>query len=92
MMDQVETIWGYRLEDGTEVWEVDHGHDGIWTPALPAQGIPAIDLYSGQERDAIRKALNNAGHVNAEVMCGDLASGDLSEIGVSQSESTPDTH
>lgn len=91
MTDKSEIVWGYRLEDGTEVWEVDHEHDGVWTPAMPDQGIPAVDLYSGQERDAIRRALDLAGHPSAEVLQGNFASGNLSVADVSQPEPSTDT-
>lgn len=60
--------WGYRLPDGTTQWAYAHGTDGTWTSADAEKGIPAIDIYDGQEYSAIRQALDAAGHLDAVVI------------------------
>ena len=52
--------WGYRLSDGREVWEMDHGSDGLWIPSDHDAGIDAIDLWPGAESVAIYRALDRA--------------------------------
>ena len=53
--------YGYRLEDGTESWQINHGTDGSWTAHDAAHNIAAIDMYDGSEVEAIYAALDEAG-------------------------------
>lgn len=60
--------WGFRLPDGRVEWEIDHGTDGTWTSFVPEHGLDAIDLYEGNEYEAIRSALDAAGLTDAVVL------------------------
>ena len=54
--------WGYRLSDGTEAWESDHGTDGSWIKYDFQHKIAAVDIYDdGSEAGAIYHALDQAG-------------------------------
>jgi len=53
--------YGYRLSDGTESWQINHGTDGSWTAYDSERGIEAIDMYDGSEVTAIYAALDKAG-------------------------------
>jgi hypothetical protein len=53
--------YGWRLADGTEEWASSFGTDGVWTSYDSAHGIEAIDMYDGQEVEAIYKELDRAG-------------------------------
>lgn len=58
-----ETQWyeyGYRTERLGDVWPVDYGTDGAWTSAYPEFGLGAIDMYDGQEVEAIRREITRA--------------------------------
>lgn len=59
--------WGYRLSGGEEVWEIDHGTDGSWTPARPDLNMSNVDIYSGNEYGALRRALDQAGLTDSVV-------------------------
>lgn len=71
-MDAEETFyeWGYRLRPSSharEIWAVDHGPDGYWTPAIPDLRMPAVDIYDGSEEAALRRALADA-QISADVV------------------------
>lgn len=58
--------YGYRITAGKgagrEVWEIDHGPDGVWTPYQPDLGIKEVDLYADTDAVAkIRRVLDAAG-------------------------------
>jgi len=53
--------YGYRLDDGVEVWAGDYGTDGSWTAHDPKRGIQAVDMYDGNEVEAIYRELDRAG-------------------------------
>lgn len=59
---ETRTEWGYRVGP-EEVWEIDHGMDGSWTPWRPDLGLGHVDVYSDEQapRD-IRAELDRAGH------------------------------
>lgn len=53
--------YGYRLADGTEVWEFEHGSDGRWISSGSILNLPVVDLYEGSEVAAIYLMLERAG-------------------------------
>lgn len=53
--------YGYRTEQTGDAWPIDYGPDGSWIPALPEIGMAHIDMYGGDEADAIRRQLEVAG-------------------------------
>lgn len=57
--------YGYRLADGREVWQVEHGSDGAWIPNDPQSGVGVIDVWWADEDSPtqIRDALKGAGVV-----------------------------
>lgn len=60
---------GYRLPDGREMWEVDHGSDGVYIPANRHDGIPAINIFSdGQDRQRIVAGLTHCGKAGAQIL------------------------
>lgn len=72
VVDSIE--YGYRLPDGTHVWQIDHGSDGTWIPARGYAGklIPAIDIdervphMEMSERIAlVLQGIVNGGHIMA---------------------------
>jgi hypothetical protein len=60
--------WGYRLSGGEQVWQIDYGTDGSWTPPIPELNMSHIDIYSGNEYSAIRSELDRAGLFDAVVV------------------------
>ena len=57
--------YGYRITsgagEGREVWQVDHGTDGTWTPWQPDLGIPHVDTDTHNVIESIEEALTQAG-------------------------------
>lgn len=57
--------YGYRITSGVgagqEVWQIDHGIDGVWTPWDPELGIGNVDIHEGVDVPArIREELDKA--------------------------------
>lgn len=57
--------YGYRITSGVgngrEIWQIDHGTDGTWTPYDPNLGIGNVDIYDGIDVPArIREELAKA--------------------------------
>lgn len=79
--------YGYRITSGVgtgeEIWQVDHGTDGTWTPWEARLGIGNVDIHDGVDvpariREELAKASTSGIILRREVV---VTTGDTEEIG-----------